>query len=126
MERITDRRSRGTDEGHLRLFAQLGEEGVLGQKTVTRMDGAAAGLLCRLNDRFHVEVALGAFRRTDADALIGHLQMWRRGICLRVDGNGGDAHLTASANDATRNLTAVGYQDPLEHGLSGVGGLRIP
>ena len=64
----------------------------------------------------HVEVALGRRRRADADRLVGH------GDVLEVAVDGGvhrdrrDAERVARAQDAQRDLAAVGDDDFVQHG----------
>ena len=45
--------------------------GILGQKTVSGMDGVGAGLPRRRHDRVNVEIARARRRRADPDGFIG-------------------------------------------------------
>ena len=53
--------------------------------------------------------------RTDADVVVGEAHVQRLAVGLGVDGDGLDAELAAGANDAQRDLAAIGDQDFLEH-----------
>ena len=59
------------------------------------MDGVGAGDFRRADDRRHVQVAVGAARRADADVLVGEADVQRVLVGLRVDGHGLDAELPA-------------------------------
>ncbi len=50
--------------------------------------------------------------------LIRHLHMQRLRVRVRIDGNGGDAHLLRGLDDTAGDFAAVGDQDLIEHGLS--------
>ena len=63
----------------------------------------------------HVQVAVGAARRTDADVLVGEPDVQRVLVRLGIDGDRLDAQLAAGMDDAQRDLAAVGDQDLLEH-----------
>ena len=79
------------------------------------MDRVGAGDLGGAEHRRHVQIAVGAARRTDADVLVGEPHVQRVLVGLRIDGDGLDAQLAAGADDAQRDLSAVGDQDFLEH-----------
>ena len=79
------------------------------------MNRVGAGDLGGAEDRRHAQVAVGAARRTDADVLVGEPHVQRVLVRLGVDGDGLDAQLAAGADDAQRDLSAVGDQDFLEH-----------
>jgi hypothetical protein len=112
MRRIAGRRP---DPGELALLAHLGELGILGQEAVAGVDRVGAGDLGRADQRRDVEVALPRRRRPDAHRLIGELDVQRVGVGGRVDRDRLDAHLATGADDAERDLAAVGDQDLLEH-----------
>ena len=104
------------DEGDLVRLDDLGEAGVLRQEAVAGMDRLGAGDLAGGEDRRDIEIAFARRRRADADALVGEPDVHGVGIGGRMDGHGGDAQLLAGAQDAQRNLAAVGDQDFVEHG----------
>ena len=93
----------------------LGEARVLGQEAVARMDRVGAGDLAGGDQRRDVEIAVAGRRRADADALVGEPHMHRVGIGGRMHRDGRDAELLAGAQDAQRDLAAVGDQDLVEH-----------
>ena len=51
----------------------------------------------------------------DAHGLVGEAHVERARVGLGVDGDGLDAELAAGAQDAQRDLAAVGDEDLLEH-----------
>ena len=104
------------DEAQAALLAQGCELGILGEQAVSGVDGLAAGEHRRRNDGAHVEVALCRGRGPDADALIRQHDVQGVAVRLGVDGNGGNAHLLAGADDAHGDLAAVGDQDLGKHG----------
>jgi hypothetical protein len=52
----------------------------------------------------------------DANGLIGQLHVHAVGIRLGINRYGADIQFFAGANDAHRDLAAVGYQDFFKHG----------
>jgi hypothetical protein len=93
------------------LGDDLGEAGVLGQEAVAGMDRVGAGDLAGRDDRRDVEIAVARRRRADADALVGEPHMHRVGVGGRMHRDRLDAQLLAGAQDAQRDLAAVGDQD---------------
>ena len=79
------------------------------------MHGLGARVLARLQNPVHDEIALGRRRRTDQHRFVGQDHVHGVPVGLRMDGNGGDAHLAGSTNDAAGNFAAVGNQYLLEH-----------
>lgn len=61
-----------------------------------------------------VEVAGAGGGRTDADRLVGGLDVEAGPIGVAVDGDGGDTEPPGSADDAAGDLAAVGDQDLLD------------
>ena len=111
-----DRRGRRADERDPVLLERRGETGVLGQEAVARMDGLGAGALDRVEQPLDHEIALARRARAEQERLIGALDVRRVAVELRVDGDGRDPELLAGADDADRDLAAVGDQDLGEHG----------
>ena len=105
----------GTDELDVARLADFGEVRALGQEAVAGMDGVGAGDFGGADDRRHVQVAVGAARRADADVLVGEPDVQGVLVGLGVDGDRLDAQLAAGEDDAQRDLAAVGDQDLLEH-----------
>jgi len=65
----------------------------------------------RLEQPFLVEVALGCGTGPNQVRLVSRADMQRATVGLRVDGHGFDSELPQGAEDAYRDLTAVGDQD---------------
>ena len=108
---------RRPDEGDPGVLARLGERRVLGQEAVAGVHGLGAGLAAHLEDALDVEVALGRRRAAQQVGLVGARDVQRVAIELGVDRHRGDAHLAQRADDADRDLAAVGDQDLLEHAI---------
>ena len=104
------------DEGDVVRGEDLGEAGVLGEEPVAGMDGVGAGDLAGGEELRNVEVGVARRRRADADALVGEADMHGVAVGGRVDRDGGDAEFLAGAEDAERDLAAVGDQDLVEEG----------
>jgi len=68
------------------------------------------------DQRGDVEVGLRPLPGTDADRLVRLAQVDRVRVGLGVDRDRLDAELAAGAQDALRDLAAVGDQDSSEHG----------
>ena len=78
------------------------------------MHGVGAGDLAGGEDRRNVEVAVARRRRADADALVGEPHMHGVGVGGRMHRDRRDAEFLAGAQDAERDLAAVGDQDLVE------------
>ena len=103
------------DEMQIVVGEDFGEARVLGQKAVAGMHGVGAGDFAGRQQRRNVEVAVLRRRRADADAFVGEPHMHRVGVGGGMHGDGGDAELLAGAQHAQRDLSAIGYQDFVEH-----------
>ena len=79
------------------------------------MDGLRARLAGHLQDRLHREVTVARRRWPDPPGLVGHVDVQRARIGIRVDGDGCNAQATRGAHHAARDLTAIGDQDFAEH-----------
>ena len=95
----------------------LGEALVLGQEAVARVDRVAAGDQRRRDDRRRREVRALRVGRADADRLVGELDRQRVAVRLAVGDDRLDAERPAGAQDAQRDLAAVGDEDLAEHRL---------
>src|SRR5690606_26104514 len=103
------------DEDEAALLHALGEVGVLREEAVARVDGHGVGDLGRADDRGDVEVALGGGRGTDAHGLVGEQHVLLLAVLLGEDRDGADPELAAGAQDAQRDLAAVGDYDLFQH-----------
>jgi hypothetical protein len=106
---------RRADEGQPAVAADLGEFGIFGEKAVTGVNGVGIGHLGGADDRLHVQVALGAGRRPDTDALVGQLDVQRRAVDIRMHCDGLDPQLLAGTNDAQGDLAAIGDEYFMKH-----------
>ena len=91
---------RRPDELDVAGFADLGKVGALREEPVAGMNRVGAGDLGGAQHRRHVQVAVGAARRPDADILVREADVQRVLVGLGVDGDGLDAQFTAGADDA--------------------------
>ncbi len=108
-------RGRGrTDEDQPRLFYSVGEGSVLGQKTVTGMNGARTGEMCCQKDGILIEIALGGTRRADAEKAVCGLAVRRFPVGLGADGDRLQAELAAGALDPDCDLATIGDQNGIE------------
>ncbi len=100
-----------TDEDQAGGLDHFREFGVLGKKSVARMDGIAAGIQGGIEHRLLVQITGRCFRWTDGYGLIGHTYMFGMAVCLRINGYGGDAQLPAGPHDPARDFATVGNED---------------
>ncbi len=103
------------DEMQIVLGEDLGEARVLRKKAVAGMHRVRAGDLAGREQGGDVEIAVLRWRRSDADALVGEPHMHGVGVGGRMHGDGRDAEFLAGAQDAKRDLAAIGDQDLVEH-----------
>src|SRR6185436_15366884 len=103
------------DENEARALHLIGKIGVLGEKTIAWMDCFRVGYLRSADDRRNVQVARSRGRGPYADRLVGKLHVLGFGIGFRVHRHRANAHLTARALDAKRDLATVGDQDLFKH-----------
>ena len=89
----------------------LGERLVLGQEAVAGVDRVAAGDERRGDDRRGRQVRPARVGRADADRLVGELDRQAVAIGLAVGDDRLDAERPAGAQDAERDLAAVGDED---------------
>ena len=82
--------------------------GVLGQKSIARVDGVGVGDLGGADDAVDFEIAVGARSRADADGFVSELNVEAVLIGFGIDGDGLDADLLAGADDAEGDLAAIG------------------
>ena len=109
---------RRPDEGDVVLFQDLGEARVLRQESVAGVNRVSPRDLAGCQQARNVEIAFGGRRRADADALVGEADMHRVSVGRGVDRHRRDAEFLAGALYAQRDLSAVGDQNLVEHGLS--------
>ena len=99
----------GSDEFQAGFSASASKSGILRKEAVTRMDGIDFVFFGSGDDSVNIEIGLN---RTSSHAhLIGLIRfkaMECQAIFLRVDGDGAQAKLIGSAEDANGNFAAVG------------------
>ena len=110
-----DRLRRRADEDDARRLERTRERSVLGKEAVARMHGLSAGLLSRADDLLDGKIARGRRRRPDRHRLVGHLDMRRVPVRLRVDSDRGNPHPPRRAHHAHRDLAPIGDEDFAEH-----------
>ena len=79
------------------------------------MDGVHVGDFCGRDESVDSQIAVGRGAVSDADGLVGNLDMHRVGVRLGIDGHRFDVHLAAGADDAHGDFTTVGDQDLFKH-----------
>ena len=108
-----------TDEFQSGIGAGLSELCVLRKKAVAGMDGFGAGAFGYVEDFVHPQIRFGCRSRADGVGFVGFADMERGAVDIGIDGNGRDADFAAGANDAHRDLSAIGDQNLLEHFANG-------
>jgi len=63
--------NRRSDKGNFARLADIGETGVLRQKTVSGMNGVAIGYFRGGYNRWNIKITFDGFTRADANGLIG-------------------------------------------------------
>src|ERR1019366_259492 len=100
---------------HARIGACLGELRVFREEAVARMDGLGARAFGYVEDFVYPQVRLGGGGRAGRVSFVGLVEMGGGAVDVGVDGDGGNAHFAAGADDAHRDLSPVGDQNLLEH-----------
>ncbi len=107
------------DKGNAFLLERAREGGVLGQEAVAWMDRVGAGRLGSGDDLADIEIRLRGLRRTDRHGLVGHVDMQRVAVGLRIDGDRLDAEPLRGPHDPAGDLPPVGDEKLGEHGFPG-------
>lgn len=110
-----DRLRHRSNPGDAVLGDLLREVRILREEAVARVDGIGARLERCAQDRVFIQVAVRGIGAADADGVVGQLDVKCILVCFREDGNGLDVELFAGADDAHRNLAAIGDQNAFEH-----------
>ncbi len=110
---------RRTDEDQALGGATLGEHGVLGKKSVARMDGVAAARLRRADERVGIQVGPDGFSRSPASSgylasLGGVASVQRERVDRRIHADGFHAERGGRFGDADGDLAAVTDQNALQ------------
>ena len=88
---------------------------IFGQEAVTGVDRLRAGGQGGGDDPVTAQIGFAHRAGTDRDSGIGHADMQRIGIGIRMDGDGADAHRARGADDAAGDLAAIGDQETRHH-----------
>ncbi len=89
--------------------------GVLGEESVTGMDRLSARTRGDVENLLDVEIGFGGCRSADGVGLIGLAYVQRGTIDIGVDGDRGNSHLVAGADDAHGDLAPVRDENLFEH-----------
>ncbi len=108
-----DRRRRGADPDEPRVQDGLGERRVLGEEAVSGVHGVSTGPGRHVEDLGDVEVRRRGGVAPQGVRLVGASHVQRVTVGVGVDGDAGQAGVTAGAHDAYGDLAAVGDQDLL-------------
>ena len=73
------------------------------------MNRFRARILCGGNDFFPTQITLARGRRADKIRFVRHPHVKRVFIGCRINRDGFDIHITAGANDAAGDFSAIGY-----------------
>ena len=95
--------------------AGFGEAGILRQKAIAWMNSVCPGGLGDLQYQLLVEVGLACGDARQQVALVGLAGPGSAAIHLRINGDGADAQLPASPENAPGNFTPIGNQNLLKH-----------
>jgi hypothetical protein len=105
----------GSDEHDAGGLAGGDQRLALGEKAVTRMDGLGPGALRSGDDGGGIQIGTRALRRPDGKRRVSEPDVQRIAIRFGIDRDRPDAEPAAGADDADRDLAAVGDQQGLEH-----------
>ncbi len=108
----------GSDEDDAGFGKRARKGFALGQEPVAGMHGLRAGLAAGVDDFLHHQIAFGGGRRPDQHGLIGHFDMERVAVGLRIDGDRLDPHPAGRLDDPAGDLAAICDQNSFEHGLA--------
>ncbi len=95
------------DELDAGRFAGVSKARILAEKPIPGMDGFRSGRVCGGDNLGVVEITVGGRGRTETDGFIGHHDVERATIGVRIDGNAADITLTESADDPDGDLSAI-------------------
>ncbi len=106
-----DRFGRGADPDEAGVDHALREVRVFGEEAVAGVDGFGVRLLGGGEDRIDVQVGVARGRWADADGGVGFFDLERAFVGVGVDGDCAQAQRLRFADDADRDLAAVGDED---------------
>ena len=98
----------GPNENKAAVFHLFGKIGVLGQKSVARVDAVGIGDFRNADDGRNVQVALGRGRGTYANRLVRQAHVLEFPVSLGVNGHGLYAQLPTGSQHSQGNFASVG------------------
>ncbi len=124
------------DKYQPRFLTSLREAGILREKTIARVNRLSAGTRASIENGLDAKIAFGSGRRPDPVGLVRFGHVVGIGVGVRIDRDGLEAHAPCRADDADRDLAAIGYQESFEHlssphirktpkGVSGIGAFSV-
>ena len=113
------------DEDDPRCVACGAEAGALAQEAIARVHRPCAGSVAGGDNRIAKQIGFGRRGRSQSDALVGHLDVQRARICIRIDCHGGDSHGARGADDTGCDLATVSDQDFFKHARRSSGDERV-
>ena len=106
---------RRTDEGDACIFTCLGKCGILGQESVTRMNGTDAAPFGKVDDGRNIQICLQrALVLADEVRFVRLHAEQRVDVLIGIHRHRIDAQIVAGAENTDRDLTAVGGKDFVE------------
>src|SRR5262249_52436149 len=84
------------------------EVGLLGQESISGVNGIDVGKLRSADDSVDAKVALSRWSRSDADPLVGKFQIWCAAVGLTIDRNRFDPQIVTGPDHPQSDLTAIG------------------
>ena len=109
-----DRLLRRADEDDAGIGAGLGEGGVFREEAIARMDRVGASVFRCLDDRIDQQIGFIDRCGSDADGVVGHLDMRRAGIGVGIDRDGAHAQGLGRAHHPAGDLAAIGNQERVD------------
>ena len=79
------------------------------------MDGLGPTCQCRRHNHIGTKVTLSRLRAANMHCLIGHGDMFRRTVGIRINRHTGNPHRLRGGHHPTGDLTAIGDQDFFKH-----------
>ena len=105
----------GADENNAGRLQRVGEGLALGEEAIARMHRLRPRRLAGGDDLVDDEIGLGRSRRPDMHCFVGHLDMQRVLVGVRINRNSLDAHAPGGLDNPAGNFAAVGDEDFGEH-----------
>ena len=98
-----------TDEDEPCGFHLVRKAGILGKKTIPRVNGIGVCFFCSIEYIINYKIRLIRRRGPDVNSLVCITYMQSIPVCFRINCNCFDSHLLRTAHHAQCNFPAVGY-----------------